>query len=161
MSCKSIWRNTVAMLAVAACAVLFANSTPASAQQFQVLGASPAAADSSPEVTSSKRLILHDVKVRGASVDPSSRPVLDYAAALLRQDPQTIVNVSGQGDRATVRRQARAVARYLEQHGIAANRLVVQDTPIASPGTPASNALANPGVIVLNLTGPGCATCPS
>jgi outer membrane protein OmpA-like peptidoglycan-associated protein len=159
MTYKVAFRNAVTILAAGTFAALFAGSAPAHAEQLQVLGASPPAQDSSPEMAVSKRLVLHDVKVTGSEIAPASRPVLDYAVQMLRQYPATLVYISGQGDPAAVRRQARAVAQYLEQRGIAANRLVLQDATPSDHGV--SKTPANAGVVVLNLSGPGCASCPS
>lgn len=159
MSCRSILRSAAVIAVAGACAVLFATIPSTHAQQLQVLGASPSAQDSAPEMTVSKRLILHNITTRGLAVDPDSRPVLDYAAQLLRQYPATRVYVSGQGDHAAVQRQARAVAQYLEQRGIPADRLIVQDT--IAPQPVVSHSSSNTGVIVLNLTTPGCVNCSS
>ena len=159
MTYKVAFRNAVTILAAGTFATLFAGSAPAHAEQLQVLGASPPAEDSSPEMAVSKRLVLHDVSVTGSEIAPASRPVLDYAVQVLRQYPATLVYVSGQGDPAAVRRQARAVAQYLEQRGIAANRLVLQDATAYEPVQ--SNQSANAGVVVLNFTEPSCANCPS
>ena len=124
--------------------------------------ASPPSHDSSSEPTASRRLILHDISVTGPGpiVDPYSRPVLNYAVKMLRQEPATVVYVSGQGDRATVQRQARAVAQYLEVHGIAASRLVVRDAPVTTPATVSKGPTAA-GIVVLNLATAGRANCPS
>jgi outer membrane protein OmpA-like peptidoglycan-associated protein len=160
MSCKSFSRSVVAGVMAGACAALFAIVPAAHAQQLQVLGASPPAQDSAPELTISQRLILHDINVSGLAVDPDSRPVLDYAVQLLRQYPGTRVYVSGEGDRATIKRQAQAVARYLEQRGISANRLVLEPVTIAQSNA-STDSHVRGSVIVLNLTAPGCATCSS
>jgi outer membrane protein OmpA-like peptidoglycan-associated protein len=92
-------------------------------------------------------------------IDPAARPVLDYAARLLREKPYTLVYVSGQGDRDKVRRQSQAVMNYLEMHGVPASRLIVQEASAARSASPKDES--NQGVIVLNLSGPGCATCES
>ncbi len=159
MSCKSILRSAAAIAVAGACTALFAAAPSAHAQQFQLLGASPPAQESAPEVTISRRLILHDITTNGPAVDAGSQPVLDYAIQLLRQYPPTRVYISGQGDRATVQRQAQAVAQYFEQRGIAADRLIVQNA--VAPQTVASHGPSKATVIVLNLTTPGCGTCSS
>lgn len=153
MSYQSAIRNAVVMLATGTCAAFFAGTTPAHAQQLQVLGASPPQ-DSTPEVSISRRLILHNVGVSGPSlaVAPNSRPLLDYAVKLLRKHPATVVNVSGQGNRSAQRRQTQAVAQYLEQCGISSNRVVLQNTALAS--TAPSGGSANTGVVLVNLTTP-------
>ncbi len=161
MPYKSALRNAVVMLAAGACAAFFANTAPAHAQQLQVLGASPAPQDSTPEVITSRRLILHDVTVSGPrlAIAPNSRPVLDYAVGLLRKYPATVVNVSGQGDRPAQRRQTQAVANYLEQRGIPADRVVLQNAAFAS--TAADGGSPKTGVVVLSVFTPSCATCSS
>jgi outer membrane protein OmpA-like peptidoglycan-associated protein len=161
MNCKSLMRNTVAMLAVGAVGVLTAGAVTAHAQDLQMLAASPPAQVSTDEITPTTRLILHDVNVRGASmkIDRNSRPVLDYAVRLLRQNPSEVVYVSGQ--ESTMPRQAQAVARYLRQHGIASNRVVVQNVVATASETAGSNSAAGEGVVVLNLSAPGCANCAS
>ena len=93
------------------------------------------------------------------SIAPSSRPVLDYAVQTLERYPEALVYVSGQGDSATVQREAQAVARYLEQRGIAANRLVLA-SPIPSRQVDQRPLSASHSdVVVLNFTLPNCATC--
>jgi len=155
MSRKSALRNVAAIVVAGAYAVLLA-STPSVYAQV----GSPPSGNSAHELAVSQRLILHDINVNGTVVAPDSRPVLDYAVRILQQYPATRVYVSGQGDRATVDRQAQAVARYLERSGISANRLTLQE-----PGTGieknASTRSRTSGVIVLNLTTPGCSTCSS
>jgi outer membrane protein OmpA-like peptidoglycan-associated protein len=154
MSFKSKIRNAVVMLAAGTCAAFFAGTAPAHAQQLQVLGASPPAQDSAPDVITSTRLILHDVTVSGPrlAVAPKSRPVLDYAVKLLREHPATVVNVSGQDNRPAQRRQTQAVAHYLEQRGIPADRVVVKNAALESSA--GSGNSANTGVVVLNLFSP-------
>ena len=159
MSCNSAIPK--AALALMAGAVLFAAGIVAvHAQDFQVLGASPPAQESAPELSTAKRLVLHDIQLRGpnAVIDSASAPVLDYAVNLLRRDPSTIVYISGEGDRATVQRQAAAVAQYLRQHGIGSDRLVLEGAQTRTSRT-ASKDLSN--VVVLNLTTPQCNTCSS
>jgi outer membrane protein OmpA-like peptidoglycan-associated protein len=154
MSYKSALRNAVVILAVGTCAAFFASAVPAHAQQLQVLGASPAPQDATPELVTSSRLVLHNVAISGPrlAVAPNSRPVLDYAVKLLREHPATVVNVSGQGDRPAQRRQTLAVARYLEQRGIPADRVVLQNAALARSA--ASGNPANTGVVVLDLSTP-------
>jgi outer membrane protein OmpA-like peptidoglycan-associated protein len=160
MTCKSVMLNAVAMLVAGTVGVLTAGAITAHAQDLRVLAASPPAQVSTGEITPTTRLILHDVNVRGTSlrIDPSSRPVLDYAVRLLRQNPSEVVYVSGQ--EGTMPRQAQAVARYLRQHGIASNRVVVQNVVAATSETASSNT-AGEGVVVLNLSAPACANCAS
>ncbi len=166
MTRKSLFRKAMVTVAAGACAALIGNALPAHAQQLQVLGASPPVENSAAPVNSSQRLVLHGVRVRGRdlAVDRSSRPVLDYAAQVLQQDSKTRVYVSGEGDSAKVQRHARAVAQYLQQRGIAADRLVVSNSGMTRPAPamempqaklPAGGA----GVIVLNITTPGCVSC--
>jgi outer membrane protein OmpA-like peptidoglycan-associated protein len=165
MTCKSLFRTAALTVAAGACAAVIGTSLPAHAQQLQVLGASPAVEDSAPQVAVSQRLILHDVRLRGANpvIDPSSRPVLDYAARVLKQYPETMVYVSGEGDSATARRQSQVVAHYLKRRGIAADRLMVSNSatvePAARVGTVNGNTARDTGVIVLNLTSANCGTC--
>ncbi len=159
MSHTSLVPNAIIAAAASTLAVFFALA-PVHGEQMQVLGASPAPDNSTPEVAVSQRLVLHDVMLSATSfeIDPAARPVLDYAARLLRENPSTLVYVSGQGDRDMVRRQAQAVMNYLERHGVPANRLIVQEASAAQTVQPDES---DKGVIVLNLSGPGCATCPS
>ncbi len=159
MSSKFKRTSAAAIALASACAMLFVGSALVHAQQFQVLGASPATQESAPEVAISRQLILHNITLSGTAVDPDSRPVLDYAIQLLRQYPATRVYVSGRGDRGTVQREAQAVAQYLKHRGIRADRVIVQDTtaprPLASHGSSAA------AVIVLNLMASDCDTCSS
>jgi outer membrane protein OmpA-like peptidoglycan-associated protein len=158
MSCKSVILNAIAILVVGALSLMAAGPVTVHAQELQVLGASPAPQES--EAAAGQRLILHDVTLRGSSLSiaPNSRPVLDYAVVLLRKDPSSLVYVSGQGEPETVQRQAQAVARYLRQHGIAANRVVLENSAAKAPEMAKSG---NRGVVVLNVGAPACASCPS
>jgi outer membrane protein OmpA-like peptidoglycan-associated protein len=161
MTCKSVIRNALTILMVGSLGFMAAGPVAAHAQELQLLGASPAAQETGAETTPGQRLILHDVTLRGSSlsIEPDSRPVLDYAVQLLRENPTTLIYVSGQGEPAAVQRQAKAVARYLRHHGVAANRVVLE-TSIASASQTANGSDAN-GVVVLNLGAPSCASCPS
>lgn len=154
-------RSMTGIAAAAACAVLFAANGNVRAEEMQIIGASPGPENSTPEVAVSQRLVLHDVMINGAGsqIDPSAKPLLDYAARLLAQNPSTLVYVGGTGDRATVMRQSRAVTEYLKAHGVPANRLILEEA--AAPEETAPNDGSNAGVVVLNLTGPSCATCAS
>jgi hypothetical protein len=157
---KSIIRKAGATIAAATCAGLFAGTFPAFAQ-YQVPGATPAVSNSAPEIMPSRQLVLHGVRLeaRRLSIAPSSRPVLDYAVQTLQRYPEALVYVSGQGDSATVQREAQAVARYLEGRGIAANRLVLA-SPIPSQQVDQRPLSASHSdVVVLNFTLPNCATC--
>lgn len=150
MSYQSTVRKAVTTFAAGACAAFFATTSPAHAQM--VLGSSPApqtSASQASDVTTSRRLVLHDVSVSGRhlAISPDSRPVLDYAVKLLREQPATFVNVSSQGDRPAQRRETQAVAHYLEQRGIPADRVVTQKAAVAS-AVPESGA----GVVVLNIS---------
>ncbi len=151
----------MSMAAIAATLAVFVFTLQARGEQMQVLGASPAPENSSPEIAVSQRVILHDVILvgRNLQIDPSAQPVLDYAVSLLQQNPGTLVYVTGKGDRETVRLQAQAVAEYLKQRGISADRLILQQASAAQKGSPAERS--ENGVVVLNLTAPACATCPS
>ena len=166
MNCKSLFRTAAMTVAAGACAALIGTSLPAHAQQLQVLGASPAVEGSAPLPAVSQRLVLHDVRLRGAqsTIDPSSRPVLDYAARVLKQYPDTLVYVSGEGDSATTLRQSQAVAHYLERRGIAGDRLMVSNTAPAQPASKVeaangNNPASDTGVVVLNLSTANCGTC--
>lgn len=155
MSSKSMIRKTMVTLAAGVCAGLFASSLPAYAQ-VQVLGASPPVDESAPVAPSSKRLVLHDVRVEGPnlSVAPSSRPVLDYAIQILQQYPDTRVYISGQGDNATVRTAAEAVTHYLSQRGIPSNRLVLSNPTKSVQADQRNPSAAEADVVVLNFTVP-------
>ena len=156
MTRKAIFRNAIAMFAACAGAVLFMSAAPAHAQ-MQVPGAEPPLQNSNPEIVASSCLILHGVNLRGNTLDRSSRPVLDYAANLLRQYPGAVIYLSGKGQQATTQRQARAVARYLERRGVPANRVVLVD---ARPSqTETGNSADDEGVIVLNFATSSCGTC--
>ncbi len=166
MTCKSLFRTAAMTVAAGACAALIGTSLPAYAQQLQVLGASPPMEDSAPQMPASQRLILHSVRLRadGTAIDPSARPVLDYAARVLQHYPDALVYVSAEGDRATVQRQSQTVAHYLQRHGIAADRLMVSNTAPVGTASKVASADGNSnardsGVIVLNLTSPNCGTC--
>ncbi|GEM_PF-6799701 len=155
-------RNTMTIFMAATVTAILVFAARAYSTEMQVLGLSPAPESAAPEVAVSQRLILHDVLLaRGKHlrIDPSARPVLDYAARLLRKNPTTLVYVSGKGDRETVRLQSQAVADYLKSRGVAANRLILEQASASDDGSPAEKS--NVGVVVLNLTAPECATCAS
>jgi outer membrane protein OmpA-like peptidoglycan-associated protein len=158
MKYRAKFRSAMVAIAAGAGAVLFATATPVYAQ-MQVLGAAPSVQNPDSQVVSSTRLILHDVRIRGNSVDRRSEAVLDYAAKLLRQYPDALIYVSGNGNNATVQRQARAVTRYLEQRGVAANRLVLVGSAAAPQAIQPGIAEHGVGVIVLSLATPNCGNC--
>ena len=160
MLSKSIVKKSFVMFAAGVCASFFATALPAYAQ-MRILGGSPPVTDSAPDTPIAKRLVLHDVRVQGRdfSVAPSSRPVLDYAVQILQQYPETLVYVSGQGDVSNVQREAEAVARYLSQRGIAANRLVLSNPGPSKLAAMHGGSARRTDVIVLNFIGPNCATC--
>jgi hypothetical protein len=159
MSPKISLQTGLMLLAAAICGVLFTTTPALRAQEMQVLAASPPAQDVPPEIATSRRLVLHDVNVSGPlhTIDPASRPVLDYAVRLLRKYPGTAVYVSGEGDRATVQQQARAVEQYLKRRGIAADRVALENAVPARTGL-AEGASGN-AVVVLNLSAPACRSC--
>ncbi|HKD67322.1 MAG TPA: hypothetical protein VKB84_10815 [Candidatus Binataceae bacterium] len=164
MSFKAAVPKSLLMIAAGVCAAMFASAGPTHAQQLQILGASPPPQQSAPEMIAGKRLILHDIDVSrtGATIKPSSKPVLDYAVLLLRQYPDTLVSVSAHGDRTKLNRQAQAVAEYLKERGVSADRVVVQKVqPKPFSNAIAPSASSDTGVIVLNLTAPDCSACPS
>jgi outer membrane protein OmpA-like peptidoglycan-associated protein len=160
MPFMNILRKAVVTVAAGASFGLLASTVPAYAQ-LQVVGASPPVDASAPELTPSKRLVLHDVRVRDRqlSIDPASQPVLDYAVKMLRQYPEALVYVSGQGDRATVEREAKAVARYLEERGISANRLVLSNPVGLSQVDQRNPSASDASSVVLNFMLPRCDFC--
>jgi type IV pilus biogenesis protein CpaD/CtpE len=161
MTSKTIFQNAMITIATGAAAVLIATAVPAYAQ-MQVLGAAPPLQNSSSDsqIVPSSRLILHDVRMHGNTVDRRSGAVLDYAAKLLRQYPDALIYVSGNGNDATAQRQARAVTRYLEERGVAAKRLVLVATAASVPqAIQPGIASHDDGVIVLSLATPNCGTC--
>jgi hypothetical protein len=159
MNCKSLFHTAALSVAAGACAAVL-TSLPAHAQQLQVLGASPATESSGGATAASQRLILHGIRVNG-TINPSARPILDYAAGVLKQYPDAMVYVSGEGGSATVQKQSQAVAHYLQRRGIAANRLMVSGSaPVSNDeSVNGNNGARGTGVIVLSLTSPNCGTC--
>jgi hypothetical protein len=160
-SYRTAIRNTTMVFTAVSFAVALALSAPAYSAEMQVLGAAPAE-NAAPDVPVSQRLILHDVLlVRGNTlqIDPSAKPVLDYAARLLRENPTTLVYVSGKGKGETVRLKSQAVADYLKSQGISGHRLILEQACAAENGSPAERS--NADIVVLNLTGPQSATCTS
>ena len=88
-----------------------------------------------PPPPSSKRIVLRGVNFDfdKSDIRPDSRPVLDQAAAVLRESPNVRVSVEGHTDsvgapeyneKLSVRR-AEAVFRYLVNHGVAPERMEV------------------------------------
>jgi outer membrane protein OmpA-like peptidoglycan-associated protein len=80
------------------------------------------------------QIVLHGVRFAANSdrIESSSLPVLDYAASVVRRQPDALIYIAGQP--ATGRntqsidiaqRRVRAVASYLEQAGVAATRIAV------------------------------------
>jgi hypothetical protein len=159
---RSYSRDMMVIFGATIFAMVLAFAAQSHSAEMQVLGASPAPENAAPEMAVSQRLILHDVVlVRGNNlqIDPAAKPVLDYAAQVLRKNPTTLVYLSGKGNRETVRLQSQAVAHYLEGQGISANRLILQKASTSEDGSPGERS--NAGVVVLNLTAPECATCTS
>jgi hypothetical protein len=63
------------------------------------------------------RLVLHGVRLQGAShkLDEGSKPVLDYAARFIKENPRAIVYLGGHsGNPELTYRRDRATASYLD-----------------------------------------------
>jgi OOP family OmpA-OmpF porin len=112
----------------------------------------PTPAPTPPPV--SKRIVLRGVNFDfdKSDIRPDSRPVLDQAAEVLRQNPNVRVSVEGYTDnigtesynqKLSVRR-AEAVFRYLVNHGVAPERMEVvgygESHPVADNDTESGRA---------------------
>jgi hypothetical protein len=103
------------------------------AQTMQVIsGSEPACQSADPAPLT--RLILHGVgfKANSDQLDASAKPVLDYAAAVVRKQPDALIYIAGQpaalrdaGGADIAQRRAQAVASYLQRAGVAATRIAV------------------------------------
>jgi outer membrane protein OmpA-like peptidoglycan-associated protein len=115
--------------------------------------AAPAAAPP-PTPPVKKKIVLRGVNFdfNKANVRPDAMPILDEAAATLKESGDVTIAVNGYTDaigsdayneRLSVRR-ATAVKDYLEQHGVAAGRMTVRGfgkaDPVASNATPEGRA---------------------
>lgn len=103
---------------------------------------------------SSKRIVLRGVNFDfdKSTIRPDSRPVLDEAADVLKQNPDVRISVEGHTDsvgseeyneKLSVRR-AEAVFRYIVNHGVAPERMQVigygKRRPVADNGTDSGRA---------------------
>lgn len=109
----------------------------------------PVVAEAPPPPPVKQRIVLRGVNFdfNSSEIRPDSRPVLEQAAALLKQNPEVTVSVEGFTDaigseaynQALSVRRAESVYRYLVNLGVDPERLTVQgfgkSRPIASNDT--------------------------
>src|SRR5207245_2916560 len=104
----------------------------------RVTAGTPIVGPGTSHVATAERIVLHGVRFRARSdeIDKRSMPVLDYAAQIIKQNPESLIYVTVRSVRDTsqeytgrkstlINRRARAVASYFERRGISADRLVL------------------------------------
>jgi outer membrane protein OmpA-like peptidoglycan-associated protein len=128
---------------IAACA-LFVEAAPVVQAQMRVIAGSATIKSGKPHVAAAERIVLHGVRfpARSAKIDRCSIPVLDYAAHIIRQNPESLIYLKVHFENRSqeytssnselANRRAQAVASYFERRGVSANRLILVD----SGGTP-------------------------
>jgi outer membrane protein OmpA-like peptidoglycan-associated protein len=137
MAFESIFRKASVAL-VAGAYALFVEAASVAQAQTRVIAGSPTVGSGKPHVATAERIVLHSIRFRARSdkIDKCSVPVLDYAVQIVKQNPESIVYVKVRSIRDTsqeytgrksklTNRRTRAVASYLEQRGISANRLIL------------------------------------
>jgi OOP family OmpA-OmpF porin len=118
----------------------------------------PVAAGSSPP-TVARRIVLHgvDFDENRPSIRADATPVLDEAIRCLDNEegmivivrPRAASTVSAAFSRVLGSRRAKAVRRYLVEHGIAAERMTIEDSDEPAPPTciaATGNQIQNPCV---------------
>jgi OOP family OmpA-OmpF porin len=110
--------------------------TPIAPIQKTVLESKPIAITGINFTLNSDKLLGHDIKI------------LDQVADFARKHPNAVLDVNGYASKVggyaynlkLSRKRAKSVARYLERHGVASNRMVLRghsyEDPIASNATP-------------------------
>ena len=135
MDFKSIFRKASVAL-VAGAYALFVEAASVVQAQTRVIAGLPIVGSGAPHTA--ERVVLHGVRFRARSdkIDKCSMPVLDYAVQTIKQNPESLIYVKVRSDQGTsqeytgrnsklTNRRTRAVARYFEQRGIYANRLIL------------------------------------
>jgi len=137
MAFESIFSKAGVALVVGAFALFVEGASVVQAQTRVTVG-SPIAGSGAPHVATAERVVLHGVRFRARSdkIDKCSVPVLDYAVQIIKQNPESIIYVKVRSVQGTsqeytgrnsklINRRTRTVARYFEQRGISANRLIL------------------------------------
>jgi outer membrane protein OmpA-like peptidoglycan-associated protein len=140
MAFESIFRRASVAL-VAGAYALFIEAASVVQAQTRVIAESPLVGSGAPYVATAERLVLHSVRflARSDKIDQCSMPVLDYAAQIIKQSPESLIYVRVRSIQDTSQeytspnlklasRRTRAVATYFEQRGITANRLILLDS---------------------------------
>jgi outer membrane protein OmpA-like peptidoglycan-associated protein len=136
MSFESIFR-TVSVVLIAGIYALFV-AVPVAQAQTRVIAGAPIVRSGTPHVATAERIVLHGVRFRAQSdkIDKRSMPLLDYAAQIIKRNPESFIYVKVRSAQDTsqeyagrnstlINRRTRAVASYFEQKGISANRLIL------------------------------------
>jgi len=136
--------STATIGLVAACA-LFLEAAPVVQAQMRVIAGSATVKSGKPHVAAAERIVLHGVRfpARSAKIDRCSIPVLDDAAHIIRQNPESLIYLKvhfaenrsqeyTSSNSKLTNRRTQAVASYFERRGVSANRLILLD----SGGTP-------------------------
>jgi outer membrane protein OmpA-like peptidoglycan-associated protein len=152
MAFESVFRKaSVALVALAY--ALFVEAASVVQAQTRVIARSPIVGSEAPHVATAERVVLHGVRfqARSDTIDKRSVPVLDYAVQIIKQNPESLIYVKVRSVQVKVRsvqntsqeyngrnskltnRRTRAVARYFEQRGIYANRLILLGSGSAPP----------------------------
>jgi outer membrane protein OmpA-like peptidoglycan-associated protein len=142
MAFESIFRKASVAL-VAGVYALFVEAASVVQAQTRVIAGSPIVGSGAPHTA--ERVVLHGVRFRARSdkIDKSSVPVLDYAAQIIKRNPESLIYVKVRSDRGTsqeytgrnselTNRRTQAVASYFEQRGVSANRLILLGSGSAS-----------------------------
>jgi outer membrane protein OmpA-like peptidoglycan-associated protein len=137
MAFESILRKASVVL-VAGIYGLFVETAPLVQAQARVIAQSSIVRSGTPNVATAERIVLHGVRFRARSdkIDKHSIPILDYAAQLIKQNPESFIYVKVRSAQDTrqdytgrnstlINRRTRAVASYFEHKGISANRLIL------------------------------------
>jgi outer membrane protein OmpA-like peptidoglycan-associated protein len=135
MTIQSIFRKASVML-VAGVYALFVEAIPVVHAQTRVIAGLPIVQSRMCHVAAAERIVLHGVRFQARSdkIDERSMPLLDYAAKIIKHNPESLIYVTVRSVRDTRQqstgrdstlsnRRARAVASYFEQKGISADRL--------------------------------------
>jgi outer membrane protein OmpA-like peptidoglycan-associated protein len=136
MAFESIFRRASVVL-VAGIYALFV-AAPVAQAQTRVIAGTPIVRSGTPHVATAERIVLHGVRFRAQSdkIDKRSMPLLDYAAQIIKRNPESFIYVKVRSAQDTsqeyagrnstlINRRTRAVASYFEQKGIPANRLIL------------------------------------
>ncbi len=88
----------------------------------------------SPTVTDDTVVLVYGCRVKGEEPGQMLAERLDCAIALLRQNPASRVIVSGALDEGEIHTEGQVMAWYLEEHGIDASRIYIDETAESTKG---------------------------